>query len=163
MQYDFEIRKLTKEFYEHRVKNSWNEVLQKEGRCYNCVIVDTYYDFFICIPFRSEMNHDFGYRFKTSARSRKNKSAIDYSKIVLIEKYEEYISNKPAIVDHDEYIEFVKNSKKIISEAIKYMEDYVKFRNEDEKQHSISDLRKFKYTSLKYFDDILKKYKLIKD
>ena len=47
--------------------------------------------------------------------------------------------------------------------AIKYVEDYIKFRNKDENSYTGKDLRKFKYTSLKYFDNILKKYNLIKD
>lgn len=160
MQYEYEIKQLSKAFYDDCHKNSWNEVLEKEKRSYNCIVIETYYDFFICIPFRTEMNHKNGYHFKNSIRSKTHKSGIDYSKMVLIDN-SDYISDSAGIIDPDEYKEFVQNEEKIISDSVNYLKDYIDFSNGESKLSAEANKRKFGYTSLCHFTDLLKKYHLI--
>lgn len=160
MEYDFELKKFTEKFYIDRNKNSWHEVLEKKERVYNCVVIDTFYDFLICLPFRSDMSHKYGYRFKESSRSKLTKSGIDFTKMILLEN-DNYLSDGIALIDKDEYNEFMKNSNIIISDAIDYLNDYIKYKNGDCQPSLQESHRKFKYSSLKHFDYILKKYKYI--
>ncbi|MEE1239814.1 MAG: hypothetical protein UHO61_07825 [Acutalibacteraceae bacterium] len=106
------------------------------------------------------MSHEYGYRFKEFARSKLTKSGIDFTKMVLIEN-NNYISDEAALIDHDEYKEFIKNSNKIINEAINYLNDYIKYKNGKGEFSAQEINRKFRYSSLKHFDYILKKYKYI--
>lgn len=48
MEYEFELKKFTEKFYFDRNKNLWYEVLTNENRAYNCIVIDTYYDF-LCV------------------------------------------------------------------------------------------------------------------
>ena len=78
---DYQILKLTNAFYDKYTNPPYCEMLQKRSRSYNCLLFETHYDYFVCIPFRSEISHKYAYRVKYSKRSKKHKSGLDYSKI----------------------------------------------------------------------------------
>lgn len=78
--------------------------MYKPKRPYTFLLIDTHEDYYICIPFRSSITHKNSYLFKHSKRSKKTKSGLDYSKVVLIQN-DEYIDSKRAIIDQDEYKE----------------------------------------------------------
>ena len=67
---DFQILKLTDAFYEAHPNAIFKEIMIKRKRAYTCLLFQTHYDFFICIPFRTEIMHDNAYHFKDSARSK---------------------------------------------------------------------------------------------
>ncbi len=75
---DFQILKLTDEFYNDYPNPPYKEILEKRRRAYSCIIFQTHYNFFIAVPYRTEISHTYSYRLKTSARSRKHKSGLDY-------------------------------------------------------------------------------------
>ena len=83
-EYDFQVLKLTQEFYNKYTNPPYVEIETKENRRYNCLLIQTHYDYFICVPFRSRVNHKYAYHFTKSERSKRGKSALDYSKIVII-------------------------------------------------------------------------------
>ena len=100
-EFDFQVLKLTNKFYEAYPNPPYVEIEAKEARRYNCLLIQTHYDYFICIPFRSRVNHKYCYHFKDSERSRRGKSALDYSKVAIINN-SDYIDTVQGIVDSDE-------------------------------------------------------------
>ncbi len=147
---DFQILKLTDHFYNAYPNPPYTEILKKRQRAYNCILFQTHYDYYICVPYRTEITHKYAYRFKKSVRSRAHKSGLDYTKIVIICK-NEYIDNKDAIVDKDEYNETMVNLNRIKREALDYVEDYVAHIN-GTKTMSIQEFkRRYDYATLQYF------------
>ena len=114
---DCQILKLTTDFYAAYPSRLYKELLEKRQRAYNCLLFQTHYDYFICIPYRSEVRHDYAYHFKTTARSKVHKSGLDYSKIVII-KNTEYIDSVDAIIDKDEFNETMMHLEQIKKEAL---------------------------------------------
>ena len=127
-EYDFQVLKLTPKFYEDYPNPPYVEIETKQARRYNCLLIQTHYDYFICVPFRSKVKHKYCYHFKKSARSRIGQSALDYSKVAII-KDTDYIDNVPGIVDSDEYTEMMQHINKIVKDAVSYVEDYVAYKN----------------------------------
>lgn len=77
---------LSQAFYAKYPNPPYKEILDKPARPYCCIVVDCDRDYLICIPYRSNINHKYAYKFKNSARSRRTKSGLDYSKCVIIRK-----------------------------------------------------------------------------
>lgn len=147
---DFQILKLTDEFYNDYPNPPYNEILEKRRRAYSCIIFQTHYNFFIAVPYRTEISHTYSYRFKTSARSRRHKSGLDYTKIVILGKTS-YLDNKDAIIDRDEYKETINNIEKIKRDALGFVEDYMTHMKGTKKLHGKEFLRRYGYSPLKYF------------
>lgn len=128
----------------------------KDKRPYGCLLIKTHNDYYICVPFRSHIHHKNAFLFKNTERSKTDSSGLDYSKTVLIrpEDYDKYLIEN-AVIDTDEYKAVRINIYKIEKQISKYIEGYVKsvsnFENADKKSFE----RKYKYSTLKYFHDIL--------
>ncbi len=88
--FDYQILNLTDNFYHDYPNPPYKEILKKNDRPYNCLLLQSHYGYFICIPYRSNIQHKFAFKFKNSERSKKTKSGLDYSKMVII-KDKEYI------------------------------------------------------------------------
>lgn len=88
--FDYQILRLSDDFYRAYPNPPCIEILKKQHRVYECLLLQTHYDYFICIPFRSEISHSYAYHFKSSVRSRRHQSGLDYSKLVII-RNPEYI------------------------------------------------------------------------
>lgn len=101
---DYQILKLTDEFYRDYPNPPYQEILKKRQRAYNCLLFQTHYGYFICIPYRSEIHHKYAFHFSSTIRSRKHKSGLDYSKIVIINTTR-YIESVDTIIDKDEFNE----------------------------------------------------------
>lgn len=111
---------------------------------------------YICVPFRSHIHHKNAFLFKNTERSKADSSWLDYSKTVLIrpEDYDKYLIEN-AVVDTDEYKAVRMNIYKIEKQISKYIEGYVKSVSDFENADKKSFERKYKYSTLKYFHDIL--------
>ena len=147
MKYINDIYTLSKVFY--RDYGNFKEILTNEKRSYNCLVLETKEDYFICVPFRSEINHKYSYLFKNSNRSKQHNSGVDYTKIVLIKDIN-YLGSK-GLVDNDEYVEMMQNIQKINKEVNDYINGYLEYVINE----NIKYRKKYKYTTLKYFHDIL--------
>ena len=150
MDYIQEIYKLSTKFYKDY--SSYKEILTNDKRSYNCLILKSKEDYFICVPFRSEITHKNAYLFKNTKRSQTHKSGLDYTKIILIKDID-YIGTN-GLVDNDEYVEMMQNIKQICQEVNEYIDGYINHieNNNETKQNT----KKYKYTTLKYFHEILK-------
>lgn len=149
-EFDYQILKLTDTFYEAYPNPPFTEILKKRGRAYNCLLIQTDQEYLICIPYRTHISHSNAYHFKRSARSRKFRSGLDYSKAVIIQNLE-FIGNDNAIIDHDEYMETVKNIQKIKLEATSFISDYCLHIRGEQILHENEFKRRYMYSPLKYF------------
>lgn len=149
--HDYEIKKLSEQFYEDYPHDQYQEILTKESRSYDVVLFEIDYleDCYVCVPFRTEMKHNNGYKFKFSDRSKKHQSGLDFSKLVIISK-DEYISESSTI-DIDEYKEFEKQENHIHKNLEEYIHDYIEHVNGHIPLHIKQFERKYKYSTLKYF------------
>lgn len=154
MEYDYQILKLSDAFYKAFPHSTFPEILMKQERSYNCLLLEIMDELFVCIPFRTEMHHGNGYHFKETARSRKHRSGLDYSKMVII-RDGDYIDKGQAVVDNDEYRECVKNMDRIVSECTEYLTDYIEWRKGTLELHEREAARRYAYTTLKYFEEEL--------
>ena len=148
--FDFQILRLTDFFYENYPQDKYPELLKKKKRGYNCLLIQTHYDYFICIPYRSEISHKYAFKFQNTKRSKKHSSGLDYSKIVIIKNHE-FISSKSAIIDRDEYMKTKKYMSKIVKGSLKYVESYVSHMNKKNIMSEIDFNRKYGMSTLKYF------------
>ena len=147
---DYQILKLTPMFYEKYLTPSHKEILQKNSRAYNCLLFQTHYDYFIAVPYRSEITHKYAYHFRYSIRSRKHKSGLDYTKIVILDKTE-YLDNKDAVIDKDEYNETIRNFNTIKEQVLEYVEDYITYQRGEPCIDEREFQRRYKFSTLRYF------------
>lgn len=153
LEFDVEVRYLTAQFLNDYPQTTCPELERKPNRRYACLLVDTHQGYFICVPFRSRVQHKNGFRFRNSNRSRRTPSGLDYSKIVLVSEMD-YVG-APAVVDQDEYKETMQNIRKIVEEACEYIERYVKHVTGEKVLHEREYQRRYGMSSLPYFHDVL--------
>ena len=154
--FDYQVLNLTEKFYKDYPDSPYREIVRKETRPYNCLLIQSHYGYFICIPYRSHVNHKYSYKFKYSARSRITDSGLDCTKIIIVRK-PEYIGVSDAVVDADEYRETRYNIEYIKKDAQSYTDDYIEFIFGKSTKY---DARKFQrvygFSTLKYFHKELK-------
>lgn len=148
--FDYQILKLTNAFYNDYPSCKFPELLLKNQRAYNCLLIQSHYDYFISIPYRSNISHNNAFLFKGTERSKKYRSGLDYSKIIVITNLD-YIDNKTAIIDKDEYIKTIRHLSKIKNDALKYVDEYVDHCNGIHILQSQIFKRKYGLSTLKYF------------
>ena len=147
---DYQILKLTDDFYNTYPNPPYIEILEKKQRAYNCILFQTHYGYFICVPYRTEISHKYAYHFKNSARSIMHKSGLDYTKIVLITDTR-FIDTQDALIDKDEYNETMVNLEKIKAEALAFVEEYVSHIKGEQLLHQKEFKRRYLFSPLKYF------------
>lgn len=150
MECDCQISKLTDLFYDTYPNPPYSEILQKRQRAYNCLLFELHCEYFICIPFRTEIKHSYAYHFKKSKRSLKHKSGLDYTKTVIINK-KEYIDNGTTLVDNDEFREMMINLEKIRREVLEFVKDYKEHMNGTKSLHPSEFKRRYTFSPLRYF------------
>lgn len=155
MEYDADIYLLSDQFAQAYPNSTYPELMQKKGRPYSCLLIDTHSDYFICIPYRSSINHKNAFLFKGTKRSQQTKSGLDYSKMVLIQNGDYLDSVSKPVIDQDEYKETIKNLPKIVQEVIRYIDQYKNHANGTSPLHPREYSRKYQFASLPYFHDIL--------
>ena len=151
---DYQILKLTTRFYEEHPDPPYHEILKKNQRAYNCLLFQSHYDYYICVPYRSEISHPYSFKFKKTQRSKSHRSGLDYTKIVIITK-SEYIDTKDALIDKDEFNETMVNLERIKKEALDFVEDYVAHMKGRRKLHKREFERRYSFSPLKYFHNEL--------
>ena len=147
---DYQILKLTDDFYNTYPNPPYIEILKKKQRAYNCILFQTHYGYFICVPYRTEISHKYAYHFKNSARSIMHKSGLDYTKIVIITDTR-FIDTQDALIDKDEYNETMVNLEKIKAEALAFVEEYVSHIKGEQLLHPKEFKRRYLFSTLKYF------------
>ena len=147
---DYQILKLSNKFYERYPDPPYTEILKKNSRAYTCLLFQTHYDYFICIPYRSEIIHNYAYHFRNSKRSVKHKSGLDYTKMIIIKDLS-LVDNKDAMIDKDEFKETVKNLEIIKRESLTFLEEYIRHCTGEKLLSKEEYRRRYRFSSLKYF------------
>ena len=154
MNFTHQIYSLSDMFYNTYPKEQFPEILEKKDRPYNCLLIETSYDYYICIPYRSLIVHENAYFFTETERSRRTRSGLDYSKMVII-KDTEYFNDSPALIDNDEYRETIRNINTIMKDAKEFVNEYLKYKRGTSTLSSSVLRKKYYYSSLKYFHEEL--------
>lgn len=153
--FDYEIYKLSQKFETDYPITKYPEILYKSDRPHYCLLIESHCDYFICVPFRSNIDHNNAFLFKGTKRSKKSRSGIDYSKMIII-KDTDYLNNTNVVIDQDEYNQAIKHIDTIVNESVSYLEIYINHIKGTKVLHQREFDRLYKYTSLKYFHDILR-------
>ena len=154
-EFDFDLYLLSLKFVQDYASSTYPELMYKQGRPYTCLVIDSHDDYFICVPFRSNIRHKNAFMFKGTARSRVSRSGLDYSKIVLIKNLDYIDSVTKAIVDQDEYNEMMANLPTITQEVLEYVDTYISHVNKTSVLHQREYLRRYQYSTLPYFHDVM--------
>ena len=128
-EFDSQVYLLSPKFITDYPLSSYPELMYKLGRPYTCLLIETHDDYFLCVPFRSSINHRNAYHFTGTQRSLKSRSGLDYSKTVVIKNGDYIDSATPAIVDQDEYSEMMKNLPAIVQQVLDYVNAYIGHKN----------------------------------
>lgn len=155
MEYDSELSLLSSKFTQDYPSTAYPELMYKHGRPYTCLLIDSHDDYFICVPFRSSIRHKNAFMFTGTTRSKKTQSGLDYSKIAIIKNSDYFDSTAIALVDQDEYAEMMRNLPTIVQEANDYVDTYINHVNGIVLMHPRAFLRKYQYSTLPYFHDIM--------
>ncbi len=155
MEYDSELSLLSSKFTQDYPPATYPELMHKHGRPYTCLLIEAHDDYFICVPFRSSIGHKNAFLFTQTARSKKSKSGLDYTKIAIIKDNDYFDSATVAIVDQDEYAEMMRNLPTIVRKATDYVDTYINHVNGTVPMHPRAFTRKYQYSTLPYFHDIM--------
>lgn len=146
---------LSQKFIQDYPQDEYPEIMQKQGRPYSCLIIDTHDDYYICLPFRSSITHQQAFLFKNTQRSQQSQSGLDYKKMVLIKNEEYFDRTVVAMVDNDEFVEAMKNLDKIASEASVYLDSYIAHVTGSKVLHPREFDRRYRFSTLPYFHDVI--------
>lgn len=153
--FDYQVLNLTNSFYSDYPNPPYKEIVRKNNRPYNCLLIQSHCGYFICIPYRSHINHKYAFKFKKSIRSKRTNSGLDYSKIVIIKK-SKYIGTTDAIVDKDEFNETRDNIEYIKNDAQQYINNYVDYILGKSMKYDKREFERiYKYSTLQYFHNEL--------
>ena len=147
----YEIRYLSKDFYNVYPKDIYPELECKETRPFLVLLVNIN-ELKFAIPFRSNITHNFCYKFENSNRVSKSSTALDFSKSIIV-KEDMYLDNY-AFIDQEEYKELNSKIYFIISKFKKFILTYVKIEeNYDKNSYKYKLLN---YCTLQYFYEDIK-------
>ncbi len=121
----------------------------KENRPYAVLLVEINTIRF-AIPLRTNIRHSYCYKFKTSDRKTDSVTGVDYSKAVVISK-DSYLG-EAADINDKEYLELQQKTYFIISKFKKYVNDYINYKKHGGNEYVA---KRYAFSTLKYFDDIL--------
>ena len=142
----FQLRYLSKDFYNDYSQDAFKEMIQKESRPFLVLLIKIK-DLTFAIPFRSNVKHDYCYKFKNSTRDTETSTALDFSKAIII-KEERYLENT-ATIDKREYIELSSKFYFIFHKFEKFVYKYIqvitKFPN------SSYEYKRMSFCTLQYF------------
>ena len=142
----YKISYLTKEFYRNFTEDKFPEILHKENRPYLVFIVKVENNTF-AIPFRTNVTHQYSYRFKNTDKATDTSTGLDFSKAVIVNE-NLYIGND-ASIDKKEFIELENKVYFIIKKFSNYVKNYIRYTKD--KNTEMLD-KKYKFSSLQYFN-----------
>jgi len=146
-----EIRKLTQTFYNDYPHIQYPEILHDVLRPYSIALF-TFVDYYVGVPFRTYMKHNNGFLFSAKPIPH-SRPGLDYTKIVVFDK-NEYVGQL-ANIDNNQQSEFIQNIATISQEIDDYIQVYINHCKGINVLHPRAFQRKYGYSTLKYFHDIL--------
>jgi len=141
----FEIRFLSEKFFGKYIPSLFSEIENKKNRPYYVMILDINGNKF-ALPFRTNIRHDFCYKFSSSGRPTESITGIDFTKAVIVND-PEYIG-EPARIDDTEYNILLIDRHIVNKDFRAYLNGYIRFVKNN---RSVRNFPQYRYTSLKYF------------
>lgn len=126
------------------------EFEEKDNRPY-VVFLMRIEDHTFALPFRTNMNHKYGYKFKTSLKETNTGTGLDFTKAVIVD--DSSLIGNNAMVDKNEYIELSEKHYFIRNKFIKYLRNYEKYVNGELDEYQS---KAYQYSTLKYYHKELK-------
>ena len=149
--FDYQVLNLTDKFYTDYPEEKYPELLQKDPRPYNCLLIQSHYGYFICVPYRTNVRHRYSFRFQKFDRSSTYNPGLDFSKIVIVTNHD-YIGNKDAIVNQKQYNKTRERIEHIKNDVQKYVDNYVAgICGNDTVYDSQEFERIYQFSTLQYF------------
>ena len=122
----YSIKYLSDSFKNIYPETEYSEFEQKINRQY-VVLLLRIDDHTFAIPFRTNMNHKYGYKFINSGRDTNTCTGLDFTKVVLVD--DEKLLGDDAIIDNKEYLELSQKHYFIRKKFIRYYDNYKKYLN----------------------------------
>lgn len=141
----FELRYLSNNFLKKYPEIDYPEFENKKTRSYIVFLIQVDNHTF-AIPFRTNMNHKYGYIFLTSGRKTNSKAGLDFTKAVLVDDFS--MLGAEAIIDNKERLEISEKHFFIRKKFIVYYENYKRYL-----KHELNEYQSkaYYYSTLKYF------------
>ncbi len=150
MQTIFTLNKLSMNFYESYPANVYTEIEYKPERPYIVMVIEIDGNRF-ALPFRTNIRHNYCYKFRNSGRETQSSTGIDFTKAVIVND-DSYIGEHTTI-DNKEYVELMNKFYFIVSKFKQYLNGYKEYRKFGGDEILT---RKYRFTTLKYFERELK-------
>lgn len=141
----YSLKYLSDYFYIKYPNNIYPEFECKPERPYVVFLIKIDNHLF-AIPFRTNMNHKYGYKFKNTGRETHTSTGLDFTKAVLVD--DELLVGVDATIDDKEYLELDKKHFFIRTKFEKYYYDYKKYLHGKLNKYQE---KAYKYTTLKYY------------
>lgn len=141
----YSLNRLSAEFYKDYDLVGYPEMENKQNRPYMVLVVKIEKNIF-ALPLRTNIRHNYGYKFKTSDRETASCTGIDYTKAVIIND-QKYIGEAASINDK-EYVEIDRNAHRIIAGFRRYLNGYIRLQKNGGTPY---DQKRYRYSTLKYF------------
>ena len=148
-QSSFTLNKLSTDFYTDYDAVSYPEIENKPNRPYMVLIITIGKNTF-ALPFRTNIRHDYCYKFAKSGIVTDSDTGIDFTKAVIVNKAN-YIGD-PATIDNDEFVELSNKYHFIINKFETFLKGYVKHVKNGGNKHTA---KKYQYCTLQYFHEEL--------
>lgn len=149
MQKIFTLNKLSMDFYTTYSSAQYPEIECKPSRPYVVMIVNLDGNRF-ALPLRTNIRHNYCYKFKNTGRDTDSSTGIDFTKAVIIND-PKFIGN-PTTIDNKEYVELMNKFYFVLKKFKQYLMGYIQYRREGGDEFTA---RKYQFTTLKYFNNEL--------
>lgn len=143
------MKRLSAGFYKDYDADTYPEIEHKGKRPYMVLLVKVGQNTF-ALPLRTNIRHNYGYKFKSSDRETSYGTGIDFTKAVVVND-EKYV-DEDASINNKEYIEIDRKAHFIISSFERYLNGYIRYQSNKGTEF---DQKRYKYTMLKYFHNEL--------
>ena len=143
----YEIRLLSSEFYKDYNLSKYPEMEEKINRPFLVMLVELENNKF-AIPFRTNIKHNYCYKFANTNRSTTSSTALDFSKAVVIN--DDKFLGSYATIDRKEYLELENKKIFIINKFKRFIAKYKRIMNNPSINTYEYELLN-KYSTLIYF------------
>ena len=141
----FTLNKLSMDFYNAFLEDIYPKIEHKPSRPYLVMIIVIEKNRF-ALPLRTNIRHNYCYKFKNTGHNTESSTGIDFTKAVVITN-EKYVGDE-AMIDNKEYVELMNKFYFVIAKFKRYLAGYIKFcRNGGD----LFVARRYQFTTLKYF------------
>ena len=137
------------DFYTAYPTEKYEEIEYKPSRPYVVMIVEIDGNKF-ALPLRTNIRHNYCYKFKNTGRNTQSSTGIDFTKAVIVNETK-FIGDSTTI-DNKEYVELMNKFYFVIKKFKIYLEGYIKYRKYGGDEFSA---RKYQFTTLQYFENEL--------